>query len=157
MKIILTLSIFLICFLQLGQSVIDQNEVMSDLLFNLYGYDKSLDPCDSNYVKCRDINSTSTFQTFISLYLSKPSQEYVITQDLTTLQNLTSLHHLFIIILINSLNLNQYDIIFPASLEIFVFNKPSAPLSRAIFEPPIKYLYVYSPLIGYSIPTLIRF
>ncbi|KAM9995116.1 hypothetical protein ACTFIY_001299 [Dictyostelium cf. discoideum] len=177
MKIILTLSIFLICFLQLGQSVIDpsQNEVMSDLLFNLYGYDKSLDPCNLYYVGCRDINSTSTFQTVISLYLRTPSQEYVITQDLTTLQNLTYFESNQNIYLTSSFydNINKFsqlesissyslnvtipdDIIFPASLETFAFYKPSVPLSRAIFESPIKYLYIYSPLIGYSIPTLIN-
>ncbi|KAM9970572.1 hypothetical protein ACTFIR_002433 [Dictyostelium discoideum] len=177
MKIILTLSIFFICFLQFGQSVIDpsQNEVMSDLLFNLYGYDKSLDPCNSNSVGCEYINSTSTFQTVKSLSLGTPLREYVITQDLTPLQNLTSLEVDEKIYLTISFfnNINKFsqlerittyslnvtipdDTIFPASFETFTIYKPSIPLGRVIFESPIKNLYVNSPLTGYSIPTLVN-
>ncbi|KAM9970574.1 hypothetical protein ACTFIR_002435 [Dictyostelium discoideum] len=177
MKIILTLSIFLICFLQLGQSVIDpsQNEVMSDLLFNLYGYDKTLDPCNSNSVECEDINSTSTFQTVISLSLGTPLQEYVITQDLTPLQNLTSIEldekiYLTTSFFDNINKLTQFetmitssfnvtvpdDTIFPASFETFSIYRPSVPISRALFGSNIKNLYLNSPLIGYSLPTLIN-
>ncbi|KAM9995121.1 hypothetical protein ACTFIY_001305 [Dictyostelium cf. discoideum] len=110
MKIILTLSIFLICFLHLGQSVIDpsHNEVTSDLLFNLYGY---------------DIKSTSTFQTVIDLNLGEPLQEYVITQDLTIVWSLNATI--------------PGDTIFPASLETFTIYNPLVPLIRAIFESTI--------------------
>ncbi|KAM9970570.1 hypothetical protein ACTFIR_002431 [Dictyostelium discoideum] len=177
MKIILILSIFLICFLQFRQSIIDpsQNEVMSDLLFNLYGYDKSLDPCDYQSIECVDINSTSTFQTVIDLNLGEPLQEYVITQDLTPLQNLTCIELQENIKLTSTFFNNVYklsqlqkivvgslnatipdDTIFPASLETFTISNPSAPLGRAIFESTILHINIYSPLIGYSIPTLIN-
>ncbi|KAM9993629.1 hypothetical protein ACTFIZ_011601 [Dictyostelium cf. discoideum] len=175
MKIILTLSIFLICFLKLGQSIIDpsQNDVMSDLLFDLYGYSKSQDPCYNNFVYCQNINSSSTFQTVISLSLGVPLQEYVITQDLTPLQNLSSLEVNEQIYLSLSFfeNINKFsqlstliqhslnltipdDTIFPESLQTISIYQPSVPLSRAFFESPIIYLYINEPLIGYSLPTL---
>ncbi|KAM9970579.1 hypothetical protein ACTFIR_002440 [Dictyostelium discoideum] len=178
MKIILTLSIFLICFLQLGQSVIDpsQKDVMSDLLFNLFGYDKSLDPCNYSYVVCENINSTSTFKTVTGLNFGRTAlQDYVITQDLSPLQNLTNIYLSFNIYLSSSffsyvnkfsqlqgINLNTFnatvpdDTIFPASLESFIISNPSVPLGRAIFESTSKYLNIKNPLVGYSLPTLIK-
>ncbi|KAM9993603.1 hypothetical protein ACTFIZ_011548 [Dictyostelium cf. discoideum] len=178
MKIILTLSIFLICFLQLGQSVIDpsQKDVMSDLLFNLYRYSKSLDPCDHPYVLCKTINSTSTLQTVTDLNFGAAAiQEYVVTQDLTPLQNLTNMYIGYNIYLTSSFFnyvnkfsqltlVNLYslkatipdDTIFPASLETFFISRPSVPIGRAIFESNVKYLYINYPLIGYSLPTLIN-
>ncbi|KAM9975052.1 hypothetical protein ACTFIW_008527 [Dictyostelium discoideum] len=178
MKIILTFSIFLICFLQLGQSIIDpsQKDVMSDLFFDMYGYDKSLDPCDNSYVVCKNVNSTSTFQTVIELNLNGAGRDYVITQDLSPLQNLTYLQFFSSGIYLTSSFFNYVnkfsqleriyletfnatipdDTIFPASLDTFTIYDASVSLGRAIFESTIKNIYIYSPLIGYSFPTLIN-
>ncbi|KAM9970578.1 hypothetical protein ACTFIR_002439 [Dictyostelium discoideum] len=180
MKIILTLSIFLICFLRLGQSIIDpsQKDVMSGLFFDLYEYSTSLDPCDNSaYVVCKNINSTSTFQTVVQLNLnSVAGQDYVITQDLSPLQNLTYLQFFGNGIYLASSFFNYVnkfsqleriylesfnstipdDTIFPASLDTFTIYNPSVSLGRAIFESTIKNIYIYSPLVGYSIPTLIN-